>query len=133
VANARAKQKDAESESPGRVSAWTLDESIAVAVEGAHIAGIPGLWKPGEAVSPAAFGMGVSEFETLVEQLQLPLVKVYVDEAEARTSFERPETHLASAPLGIREAAPVEDSVEADALDEPVEIGDAVVDEVEED
>lgn len=77
--------------SSSKVTAWTLDESVAAAADGAHIPGVPGLWRHGEAVSPEAFGMKVGEFEDLVERLGLPLTKVQVAEDKALTSFRRPD------------------------------------------
>jgi hypothetical protein len=71
-------------------TAWMLDESVAVAEEGGHIPGVPGLWRPGEAVSPEAFGMGVGEFRDLVSSLSLPLVEVSVGDGKALTAFDRP-------------------------------------------
>jgi hypothetical protein len=106
-------------EKASKVTAWMLDQSVAVADDGAHIPGIPGLWKPGEAVAPEAFGMGVQEFATIVDQLGLPLIKVSVAEGEARTAFERPDTQLPSAPLG----AAVTVAAEPEALVEEVEEG----------
>lgn len=62
-------------------TAWVLDDSVAVADDGATIAGFPGLWRPGVAVHPDAFGMGVAEFRDAVAALGLPLVEVKTTDA----------------------------------------------------
>lgn len=80
--------------SSNNVTAWQLDESVAAAVDGVHVAGVPGIWQPGVPVLPEAFGMGVTEFGELVERLGLPLVKVRVSESKALARFDHPADDL---------------------------------------
>lgn len=82
------------------VTAWVLDENITVAAEGATLAGVPGIWKPGVAVHPEAFGMTVTDFAQAVADLDLPLQKVTVPESEAVMAFEPGPNQLGSQALG---------------------------------
>lgn len=82
------------------VTAWVLDENISVAAEGATLAGVPGIWKPGVPVHPEAFGMSVKDFQQAVTDLDLPLTKVTVKESEAIMQFEPGPNHYPSQVVG---------------------------------
>jgi len=113
---------------PSGDAAWQLDESVSVAAEGGTIAGIPGLWAPGVAVHPDAFGMSVDDFRKLVEALDLPLVEVAADGAireydrsgeAGRLHSEDVRVQLGAAPAP--EAAPTPDAPAPASDDEKAE------------
>jgi hypothetical protein len=81
-------------------TAFVLDPNVAAAADGAHIPGIPGIWRHDQPVSAEALGMGVGELRGVIDRLGLPLVEVQVAEGSAATSFERAsgDTLLPSSP-----------------------------------
>lgn len=96
-------RSDEKPKSATRESAWELDEDrIAASADGSYIAGLPGLWKPGEAIHAEAFGYTVSEFDELVVELDLPLRKVSVKGGTALRSLQRDDDgKLPSSPVGV--------------------------------
>lgn len=55
---------------------------------------IPGLWTPGEAVLPGAFGMSVEQMRTAIKDYNLPLREVKVAEKDAVSEPDRGLNHL---------------------------------------
>lgn len=112
-------------------TAWELDEErAAVSADGSYIAGLPGLWRPGEPFHAEAFGYTVSDFRDLVAELDLPLREVSVTEGTARRSLSDDDGRdgkLPSSPVGALANVPAAD--EDGYTAEPV--GPTIGDEVQ--
>lgn len=108
-------------------TAWELDEErVAASADGSYIAGIPGLWRAGEAVHADALGFTVSDFREIVAGLDLPLREVRVAEGSASREFAPPDDRLPSSPVGVL-ASPVAGIEETD---EPLPPERSIADEV---
>jgi hypothetical protein len=107
-------------------TAWVIDEErIAASVDGTYIAGMPGLWRAGEAIHPEALGMTVGDFRDLVAELDLPLRETSVREGTAVRAFYPAEERLETAPVGTFATTGVGDGSDELVPDEPT-IGDEV-------
>lgn len=55
---------------------------------------IPGIWTPGEAVAPEAFGMSVQQMRDAIEEHNLPLVEVKVGASKVVSELDKGLNHL---------------------------------------
>ena len=79
------------------VTAFVLDENVAVGAEGATIPGVPGIWFKDQPMLPAALGYTLAELREAIDILGLPLVEVSVGEKKASDTFPLPPNQLESA------------------------------------
>lgn len=83
-------------------TAFVVDEErVGAAADGTYFAGLPGLWRPGEAVHPEALGLTVEEMRDVVRELDLPVVEVKVPEDSALRSFRPADDRAESSPAPI--------------------------------
>lgn len=114
-------------------TAFVIDEDrVAASVDGTYFAGLPGLWRPGVAVHPEAFGLSLEEFRDVVAALDLPIVETKVGEGTARRDFDDADGRLESAPSPVgggaqAEAVPPEEP-EGMTIGEDVEMANALLD-----
>lgn len=79
-----------------KVTAFEYDNATTGSDAPVSFAVIPGIWTPGEAVLPSAFGMTLEQMREAVKEYGLPLKEVRVTEGKAVAELDRGLNHLAT-------------------------------------
>lgn len=79
-----------------KVTAFEYDNATTGSDAPVSFAVIPGIWTPGEAVLPSAFGMTLEQMREAVKEFNLPLKEVRVADGKAVAEIDRGINHLAT-------------------------------------
>jgi hypothetical protein len=121
-----------------QVTAFVLDDSVAVGADGGTIPGVPGIWFHDRPTLASALEYTVQEMRDAIEQLGLPLKEVKVPEGDAHDTFPVASNRMPSAREGLRggdegEAPEVAMVSEADpqVLDDTLDRADRAAEEAD--
>jgi hypothetical protein len=108
-------------------TAFVIDEDrVAASADGTYFVGLPGLWRPGEAVHPEALGLSLDEFRDVIKALDLPIKEVKVGEGRALREFKPAHEVMSSGPVpfggALQQEAPLEPEVEGPTIGEQVTV-----------